>query len=199
MPFEFVPAFFAEVIDRCFQELAPGGRICTLPGPARLKPYARAVAPDLAWAEGVRREKTVWVRELVCPCGSANGFTLRYLGWLLADGLIADGELRQRVVAVCAACERELELFDSFRHGYNAVIGGESKNEPPGRKATTRYRCGCGKSRFSLGVTAVFDADGEDLIGFRKDKRSEAYGWFSAYATCQSCKAVAKVVDYETA
>ena len=51
----------------------------------------------------------------------------------------------------------------------------------------------------SLGVAAVYNTDSEDLIGIRKDRRSEAYGWFFAVAKCAACKTIARVVDYETA
>jgi len=121
------------------------------------------------------------------------------LGRLLENGLVGDGELRQRVVAECKGCGEALEVFDSFRNGYNAVICGENKQEPSGREVKTTYKCRCGKNQFSLGAAAVYDVDSEDLAGFRKDKRSEAYGWFTLYATCRSCKAVTQVVDYETA
>ncbi|HEX4794147.1 MAG TPA: hypothetical protein VH370_10160 [Humisphaera sp.] len=199
MPFTFVPAYFSEVHETCFAELTAGGKICKLPGPARFQAYARAPGKDAAWTQSVRRDRTVWFRELACPCAADQGFALRYLGRLLKNGLVADGKLRQRVVAECKGCANLLEVFDSFRNGYNAVICGEQKKEPPGREATTAYKCRCDKNEFSLGAAAVYDTDSEDLAGFRKDKRSEAYGWFTLYATCRSCKRVMRLVDYETA
>jgi len=113
--------------------------------------------------------------------------------------LIADGELRQRLTAACIGCGQEIEVFDAFRNGYNAVICGEHNHEPPGREATSAYGCLCGGIRFGLGVVAQYDVDPDELAGFRKAKRSEAYGWFTVYATCRACKVVIKVVDYETA
>lgn len=199
MPFAFVPAFFGDVHDTCLAELTPSGKTCKLPGPVRFKSYACPAAKDVAWAKNVRRDKTVWFRELACPCGAGKGFALRYLGRLLKGGLVADGELRQCVIAECKACGEALEVFDSFRNGYNAVICGEHKNEPPGREAKSAYKCRCGKNQFSLGVAAVYDADSEDLAGFRMDKQSEAYGWFTLYGTCRLCKAVTQIVDYGTA
>ncbi len=199
MPFSFVPFYFSEVHETCFAELTAGGKTCRLSGPARFQANALAADKDVAWTKSVRRDRTVWFRELVCPCGTDKGFALRYLGRLLENGLVADGELRQRVVAECKACCDILEVFDSFRNGYNAVICGEHKKEPPGREANTAYKCRCGKNQFSLGAAAVYDGDSEDLAGFRKDKRSEAYGWFTVYATCRLCTTVTPIVDYETA
>lgn len=200
MPFDGVPYYFAEVHETCFAELTARGKTCRLSGPDRLQAYALAADEDAPWAKSVQRDRTVWIRELVCPCGTDKGFALRYLGRVLKDGLVADGELRQRVEAECKACGDMLEVFDSFRHGYNAVICGEYREEPPGREARTAYKCRCGKNRFSLGVAADYDNGCQDeLAGFRKAKRSEAYGWFTAYATCRSCQAVTAVVDYETA
>lgn len=199
MPFDSVPYHLLVVLDDCVRELSRGGRTCKLPGPARLKSYARIVQGDPPWAREVTEERSVWVRELACRCGSGKGFALRYLGRLLRDRMIADGDLRQRVVADCKGCSRALELFDSYRNGYNAVICGEYKDEPPERGAKTPYSCRCGKNRFFLGVAVVYDTDSEELVGIRKYKRSEAYGWFTAFATCAACKKVARVVDYETA
>jgi hypothetical protein len=199
MPFDFVPYHFGEVVAACVRELTAGGKTCKLPGPMRLERYARPVPDDAPWAKDVTEGRTVWVRELTCPCGARKGFALRYLGRLLRDRTVADGDLRQRVVAECRGCDKALELFDSYRNGYNAVICGESADEPPGREASTAYACRCGKNRFFLGVVADYDAASEDLAGFRKDKRSEAYGWFTAFATCGACKTVARVVDYEAA
>lgn len=197
MPFSAIPRYFYEVHNTCFAELSPGGKKCKLPGPVRFATYARVAAEAAPWTEKIRRDKTVWFRELACRCNAEKGFSLHYLGQLMENGCITDGELRQRLVATCKACGESLEVFDSFRNGYNAVICGEHKKEPPGREAKTVYKCCCDRNRFSLGVAVVYDAD--DLNGFRKDKRSEAYGWFSAYATCKSCHKVTHVVDYETA
>lgn len=155
MPFSFAPLYFSQVHETCFAELTAGGKTCRLPGPARFQPYARAAGMDAPWTESVRRDRTVWFRELVCPCGTDKGFALLYLGRLLKDCLVADGELRQRVEAECKACGDKLEVFDSFRNGYKAVICGEHKKEPPGRAAKTAYKCGCGKNQFSLGAAAV--------------------------------------------
>jgi hypothetical protein len=199
MPFSFVPRYFSQVHETCFAELGAGGKTCRLPGPARFQSCARLADKDLAWPESVRGDRIVWFRELVCPCGGEEAFALQYLGRVLENGLVADGELRQRVVAECKACGDVLEVFDSFRNGYNAVICGEHKKEPPGREAKTAYICRCGSNQFSIGVAAVYDVDSEELAGFRKDKRCEAYGWFMAYAKCRLCKTVTQVVDYETA
>jgi hypothetical protein len=199
MPFTFVPYHFSTVHNTCFTELAPGGKTCKLPGPVRLQPYARTPEKSAPWLQDVQLSKIVWARGLACRCGAEEEFTLRYLGDLRDSGAIAEGELRQRLVAQCKTCGESLEVFDSFRHGYNAVICGEQRNEPPGREAKTEYRCRCGKDRFSLGVVAFYDVDSDELRGFRKDKRSEAYGWFTVYATCCSCETVTRVVDYETA
>src|SRR5262245_5571458 len=112
MPFDFVPYYFGEVIAACVRGLTPGGKTCKLPGPARLAAHARPVPDGAPWATEVIPERTVWVRELVCPCGSGKGFTLCYLGRLLRGRTVADGDLRQRVVAGCRGCGEALDLFD---------------------------------------------------------------------------------------
>lgn len=199
MPFTFVPFYFSEVQTTCFAELSPGGKRCKLPGPTRLQPYARAVDSKSPWLEDVQQSTIAWIRELACSCGVDQGYAFRYLGDLRDNGLIADGESRQRLVGQCKDCGDSLEVFDSYRHGYNAVICGERASEPAAREAVTEYQCRCGENRFSIGVVALYDVDSEELRGFRKDKRSEAYGWFAVYGTCLHCEAISQVIDYETA
>lgn len=198
-PTESMPWYFCEVHEECMIELSAGGKKCRLPGPVRLHDYAQPVVDDAPWLQKIARNSIVWVSELQCPCKSTRGFSLRYLGKLLSNGLIADTELRQKIVVTCLGCKRELELFDAYHHGYNAVICKECEQEPPDRQPTHDYKCSCGKNQFALGVAAVFDADSEDLLGFRKDRRSEAYGWFCAMGTCKSCGKVCNIIDYETA
>jgi len=72
---------------------------------------------------------------------------------------------------------------------------GRGQSYPGFRRDRSRFR----SFRFFLGVAVVYDTDSEDLLRFRKVKRSEAYGWFTGFATCGACKTVARVVDYETA
>jgi hypothetical protein len=199
MPFTFVPKYFGQVIEACFAELSPGGKTCRLPGPDRLKSYAHPVEKDARWLAGVLQDRIVWARELLCPCESRKGFSVGYLGRRHQDGLIAGGDLRQRVEGKCNSCGKTVEVFDAFRNGYNAVICGESNSEPAGRLANSVYECQCGSKQFSIGVVALYDVGDEDLAGFSKAKRSEGYGWFSAYATCHRCKTVIEVIDYETA
>ena len=144
-------------------------------------PHLQALTCDLSETERAilpepSSSNNTWRKSIKCSCGEVR-FEIRYLGEL-ADHLICDqDEQMQRIEAVCKSCARVIEIFDSYRHGYNAVICYEGEAEPQGRKVDNEYSCNCGSYTFSLAVEADYDTPLEELPAEDRSKYDSSYSW----------------------
>ena len=90
-----------------------------------------------------------------CPCGSALGsFTSEY------DE--PESFWCEPIVFTCADCDRSATIFDSRKHGYDAVLNSCSAYDPRTKDEQVDCR-GCGGERFRLVGYYRYDFEDEDV------------------------------------
>ena len=137
---------------------------------------------------------------LQCPCGG-DGFELRYDGTIQKHLLSGDSLVGEKtglcLSADCPSCGRKVLLFDSMRHGYDAVNERDNRQVVE-RQPGKRYACKrCGGTRF--GVEMRFEYAGLEDVGEELPK-DECFSWLWVDIACGQCrKKKHGFVDVETA
>jgi hypothetical protein len=131
---------------------------------------------------------------LGCPCGS------RETAVLCHPTRVGSDVLNLAPLAVqCAACDRDIEIFDPARHGY----GGEVCGDTAGRRGSgdrRRFRCSaCGHATGEPVASFAFN-DPEGFVTLPPElagREQDTFDWFTLELRCAACGETDYVVDYE--
>jgi hypothetical protein len=133
---------------------------------------------------------------LACNCGRDR---FRVLGHQLDNGR-GDAIFVSPLALECAACGKVTELIDTARHGYDAELG-HGGQTIRGQGPRTHYACDqCGVRPMT--AYARFEHSGEELAdSFIEEfpNTQDYFGWFSLAGTCDGCKRMLNVTDFECA
>jgi ribosomal protein S27E len=130
-----------------------------------------------------------------CPCGGA-------LGSVTSEYDEPEDFWVDPIVFTCADCGRSETIFDSSKHGYDAVLNSFSAYEP--RTKDEQVDCpGCGGGRFGLvGYYRYNFEDGEIEQWWSEEDRARMPDLFDSVAfrlTCGACGEAQWVGGYECA
>ena len=97
--------------------------------------------------------------------GPRTGFELHFIGLLSPERFICDtDDVIQSSWLECLDCEREQELFDPTKHGYDASNGDAPKRPAKQTQVKQILSCTCGAKSFRVSASAIFDYEGIELI-----------------------------------
>jgi hypothetical protein len=100
----------------------------------------------------------------------------------------------------CTACGKVTELIDTDEHGYDAELGHGSATIR-GKGERTHFACDkCGVQPMT--AYARFEHSGEELAdSFLEEypNTQDYFSWFSLVGTCDGCKRMLSVADFECA
>ena len=136
---------------------------------------------------------------LRCPCGSRNG---RVLGYSLAK-LLPSYKGRERFCSPlgfhCDACGQEIEIIDTDKHGYDAVLAKPMERRGTGPR--DEFECfNCGSKSFSLVVAFGHGApDDADTPKGRGLTKRDLFDAFTCLGTCKLCAMDSWIAEYELA
>jgi hypothetical protein len=136
------------------------------------------------------------VYRLACTCGKGH---FRVLGHHL-DNDRGSAIFVSPLALECVGCGKVTELIDTDQHGYDAELG-HGGTTIRGKGPRTPYACDkCGVRPMT--AYARFEHSGEELAdSFIEEfpNSQDYFSWFSLVGTCDGCKRMLGVADYECA
>jgi hypothetical protein len=108
------------------------------------------------------------------------------------------------VSAQCTSCGTDETVFDTEKHGYDAVACSMSSYPiGPAQEGASLHTCSCrncGSDIFKLAARFEYPGDlfEEDFVEFR-GREPDLFTWFSLVGFCRKCRTGAILADFECA